>query len=303
MFLKPNAAFSPQAVALVDKKLRDAGIDIVSEGTLSASAIEEGKLIDVHYGSIAAKAMTIEPKDLIVSPEAAAKFHSAFGVDFRDAVVEGSVLNAKDACVRLGITESELGKRWSELVMGKNVVKFGGGFYCGAVAADLWVINGFYMAMRKFFVTDGAMIRWMCVEWAEEALSWKDFRALVVGATNPEDAAHGSIRRALLDDWTALGLDYAPSTKENGVHASASPLEALRERLSWLHGAAPLEALSRDPFGAELLASGAAAADVERWFADPPVKRGNAESAEGSLFDLLEDRDATDTIAQLMRQR
>ena len=125
--------------------------------------------------------------------------------------------------------------------------------------------------------------------------SWQDFRFKVVGATDPTEADPSSIRRQLLDGWETLGLLGAPSTKENGLHASASPLEALAERLNWLE-----RAPADDPFGAELLDAGCASADLARWGGDPAA----VGAGEGSgLFDFLEDRDATDCLAQLLAQR
>ena len=55
----------------------------------------------------------------------------------------------------------------------------------------------------------------------------------VLGATDPSTASEGSVRRAIFDKWEELGLAKQPSTGENGVHASASPLEGLFERMNW----------------------------------------------------------------------
>jgi hypothetical protein len=117
----------------------------------------------------------------------------------------------------------------------------------------------------------------------------------VVGATDPTKAEASSIRRQLLDDWQVLGLPSAPSTKENGLHASASPLEALAERLNWLK-----RVPAQDPFGSELLDAGCSIADIQRWCGDPAAL--GAGQGHG-LFDFLEDRDSTDCFDQLLAQR
>ena len=179
MFVKPNAAYAPKAVSLVRSKLSEVGIAIVEEGLLEANAIEENNLIDKHYGAIASKAMRLKPRDLAVSPEAAKKFRDAFQAEFPAAVSAGRVFNAKDACAELRISEAELGERWAALTTGKDLVKFGGGFYCGAIERGgsegggedtIFVINGFYMAMRAMYIEKGASIVWMCVEWPEEKM-------------------------------------------------------------------------------------------------------------------------------------
>ena len=74
----------------------------------------------------------------------------------------------------------------------------------------------------------------------------------IIGATNPTAAQPGSVRQKILADWqggpsascarhdqytqqrwcgAALGLASEPNTGDNGVHASAGPLEGLRERM------------------------------------------------------------------------
>ena len=47
-------------------------------------------------------------------------------------------------------------------------------------------------------------------------------------------AAVGSARRTIYDNWRTLDLPAQPNTGDNGVHASASPFEALAERANWL---------------------------------------------------------------------
>ena len=82
--------------------------------------------------------------------------------------------------------------------------------------------------MREAFVADGAEVRYLVCEFEEDVLSWRAFRREVIGATDPEAAADGSARAALRASWEELGLDAAPSTGNNGVHASAGPLEGPR---------------------------------------------------------------------------
>ena len=55
----------------------------------------------------------------------------------------------------------------------------------------------------------------------------------------------------LCSEWQSLGLKSEPNTGDNGVHASASPFEALAERTNWL-GAT----IEGDSFGRAMLAKG-----------------------------------------------
>ena len=168
----------------------------------------------------------------------------------------------------------------------------GGGFYCGKVADDMYVMNGFYMQMRSAYTNPGEKIQWYTVSWPADSLSWADFRGQVLGATNPAEAPVGSIRRTIMDNYKALGLKSKPNTGDNGVHASASPFEAMAERNNWL--AKPIE---DDAFGKGLLAKKVPKATIEEWAGDCQVTvEGETEPGKTmSVFDTLEDLDA-DTI-------
>ena len=107
------------------------------------------------------------------------------------------------------------------------------------------------MAMREKFTKPGTSIHYYLVEWDASKLSWEDFRGKVLGATDPATAAPGSLRKEIFAQWKSLGLTAEPNVGDNGVHASASPFEALAERLNWM-GAK----LEDDAFGKAMLASG-----------------------------------------------
>merc|ERR1712039_243821 len=192
-----------------------------------------------------------------------------------------------DAAAKMGISTEELGSKWGKLKKDVNLLKFGGGFYCGKVD-DIFVINGFYMDMRKAFTTPGTCIAYYEVKWPAQSLKWEDFRGKTLGGTDPKTAAEGSLRNDIYKDWSSLGLKSVPNTGDNGVHASASPFEALAERTNWL-GAD----LSKDPFGKALLASGVSLKTIKAWTDDPPVK---FEGKKQSLFDLLEDLDGRECL-------
>jgi len=85
-------------------------------------------------------------------------------------------------------------------------------------------------------------------------------------------------------------LKAEPNVGDNGVHASASPFEALAERLNWM-GAR----LEEDPFGQAMLASGIPKATILAWTKDPQVP---FEGKKASLFDLLEDLDYDECLSK-----
>lgn len=100
--------------------------------------------IDTHYGAIASKAVKLQPSELNVPDKGKAGFEKMFGESWDSAIAAGKVYNAKDGAAKLGLDSDGLNKKWSKLSRGKDLIKFGGGFYCGKVG-DIYVMNGFYM--------------------------------------------------------------------------------------------------------------------------------------------------------------
>lgn len=283
VFIKPHAV-TPKTKALVKEMLAKSGIKVTGEGSLNAKTIDEEMLIDTHYGAIASKAVKKLPSELNVQPKKQEEFKQMFGISWEDALAQGKVYNAKAACEKLRINGAGLDKIWSGLSRGQNLIKFGGGFYCGEVEPGMFVINGFYMQMRSAFTTPPASIQYFTVEWPAASLSWEDFRGKVLGATDPKTAEGGSVRRAILEQWKGLGLKSEPNTGDNGVHASASPFEALAERMNWLKASA-----EDDEYGAALIDAGVSVDTIKEWTEDPQVP---FDGRKQSLFDLLEDLDA-----------
>ena len=129
------------------------------------------------------------------------------------------------------------------------------------------------MAMREKYTKPGEKIYYYLVEWDPAKLSWEDFRGKVLGATDPATAADGSLRKTIFKDWKALCLAAEPDVGDNGVHASASPFEALAERLNWM-GAT----LEDDAFGKAMLASGIPKETIMAWTKDPQVSSSKHRS-------------------------
>jgi hypothetical protein len=286
VFIKPHAN-NDKVKAVVQQKLEEAGIEIIREGSYTAQQIDENLYIDTHYGAIANRAVRQQPADLNVPESAQNKFEQAFGLSWSAALEQGLVLNATAAAERLGTDGAGLELEWRKLTKDVDLIKFGGGFYCGKLhddAGDFYAINGFYLSMRSVYCTPPASITWFSVQWPSANLTWADFRGNVLGATDPTAAPEGSARRHILDNWQSLDLESCPDTGNNGVHASASPIEGLFERLNWL-GQDP----ATDVYGQELIGAGIPVETIREWSSDPAV---TWEGAKASLFDLHEDLNA-----------
>ena len=188
-------------------------------------------------------------------------------------------------------------KQWGICKKAKKLIKFGGGFYCGLIEIEgkesYYVFNGFFMSMRAKFTKPGTAIHYFSVEWDAEGLPWSQFRARALGPTDPADAPAGALRALVRADWRALGLAACPDVGDNGVHASASPFEALAERMNWLQADA-----RSDAFGAACLAAGIDEPTLKAWSVDPQVSL--PDGTRGSLFDAVEDLDAEECLSMLL---
>ena len=231
------------------------------------------------------QATLLKPKDL---PVPADKFKAKFGLDWDKALAAGKVFNALDACKHFGVDASGLDAKWQKAKKEDKLVKFGGGFCCGEVEG-VYIFNGFFMSMRSAFVVPGSSIHYYVVEFDPKVLKWEQFRGEVLGPTDPAEAPKGSLRATIYADWKSLGLTSVPTIGENGVHASASPLEGLAERANWLKAD-----IATDSFGAALMAAGVSKKTIEAWSVDPQVTHAEGK---GSCFDLLEDKDADECLA------
>jgi len=299
VFIKPHACKGkPGAVeAVLEDKFMESGIRVTGKGEMTAEQIDKNMYIDNHYGAIASKAVKLKPSELNVPDKGKAGFEKMFGESWDSAIAAGKVYNAKDAAEKLGLDAAGINDKWSKLSRGKDLIKFGGGFYCGKVG-DIYVMNGFYMSMRAAYCNPGEKIQWYTVSWPSDSLSWEDFRGKVLGATDPSAAPKGSVRRTILDTYSQLGLKTKPNTGDNGVHASASPFEALAERANWL--GADIES---DAYGKGLLAAGVSKETIEKWAGDSQVTvEGETEAGKTmSVFDTLEDLDADSILEKVAK--
>jgi len=292
VFLKPSAV-TDKMKELVKDTFEKKGIKIEKEGLIEGADIDKKQLIDKHYYAIASKATLLTPDKLSVPAD---KFKAQFGLEWDDVLKEGKALNAKQCCEKFEIDADALDKMWGEAKKAKNLVKFGGGFYCAKLEKEgkgtFYVFNGFFMTMRAGYVKPGASIYYYVVDWDPKELSWSDFRGKVLGPTDPAEAPADSLRGGALKSWKDLGLPSEPNTGENCVHASASPFEGLAERMNWLGYRA-----ERDIWGKELLKAGVRPKQIKDWCLDPQVTYGDhKEPTVKSLWDSLEDMDAQDCL-------
>lgn len=290
VFVKPHAC-TPAALEFVPSFLEEHGIAISRRGSVTANEIDNAGIIDSHYAAIARVGMTRDVGSLGLEDAQIAKFLDGYGVSFEEAIDAGAVHSAATALEILEVTPNELLDR----CLAAGYVKMGSGLYCAKLEGppdgpkDIYVLNGFYARMREKFTGSGAVVHWFVVRFDSSVLPWRTFRNSVIGSTNPADSAEGSLRAAFRERWQDLGLASEPNYQDNGVHASAGPLEALRERQIWL-GDDP----AVDGFGAAV--AKLANCELAELLANPNL---DIEGRSGSAFDLLEDTDADEALRLL----
>jgi len=270
MFLKPEVAGNAAVFAKVEEILAEKKIKICKAPVAMTGAdIEKSKAVDLHYADIYAKAMKLAPKDLGTDNKLQEKFDKSFGEHFKitdfswDKLASGNiaghtVCNCREYMKNAGIDEKDAISKflpiWNagmdKARKSKLAIKLAGGFYAVPLVEEdnkvQWAVNGFWFDMRKSYVQNtqtslpglgflsspSVNVKVFEVCWDPKDISWTSFRDDVLGTTEPKDANKGSIRAYFLANKAAFGIKNVDKGA-NIAHASASPFEALRERLLW----------------------------------------------------------------------
>ena len=232
------------------------------------------------------------------SPFSQAAFEAQFGVTFTAACASGRLVNCAEFLSAMPEDSRpppfDLETQWRS----GACVKLFPGTYVASVGESI-VVNGFFPAMNAKFVDPTLAprgIRWFAVSWDEDNMSWEDFRAAFVGATNPAKAAPDSLRGHVFANWEQLGLAKVPYGADNGFHASASPVEAAYELGIWLG-----TQVEDTAFYKRCVAEGVDAAVAKSWAS------GSAEVARGEnggkipVFDAVEHMNMSACL-ELMKQ-
>uniref|UniRef100_A0A7S2D7U9 Nucleoside-diphosphate kinase n=1 Tax=Florenciella parvula TaxID=236787 RepID=A0A7S2D7U9_9STRA len=310
VFIKPHAV-NDAVKAFVSSELKAQSLDIIAEGRLTGPEIESGGIIDNHYAAIATNAMKVEPADIAVADDKKAKFAEAFECSWDSVLTAGTVMNVTKALEVLAQTGTGLAAVWDK---GVNKIKLASGCYVSKCtyamvnndegddvgvpceegedgATTIYLINGFYGAMRESYITESAQVYFYVVGFTSDKVTWNKFRTEIIGPTNPDDAPEGSIRGKGKAQWESLGMPGCPNVGENVVHASAGPLEGLKERCVWLG-----LNTETDPFGqklAEVIWSSEAGDTMERLLADDTFEFAGVSMG---AFDLTENKESLEVL-------
>ncbi|MFP4618088.1 MAG: hypothetical protein ACLFMZ_04535 [Spirochaetaceae bacterium] len=291
IFIKPHAV-TDASVSFIEEFLASAGLTLSEKQIKTAQEIHDQGIVDRHYFAIAHTAVFRPPAEYIMTEAAKQNFFDAFDVEWDDALDAGRILNAVEAQENLGgVKGVELNEKWKASAQ----AKLAPGLYAAYFEEeDFFCINGFYPGQREVFTENGAKVVLWEAEFSPSTLSWESFRAKLIGATDPAKATEGSLRNLLLHRWEQLGFSAKPEMSKNGVHASAGPLEGLRERMVWLDTDA-----AEDEFATALIEEGVGAERLVALLENPTVK---LDGREEPIFDLTEDLDADRAVEVIAKE-
>lgn len=285
IFMKPHVADNETVRIAIEEHMEAHKCELTSEGTITSEEIVKHGMIDKHYAALSKNAMTRDP-DRVLSQALKEEFFQKFNVQYTDGSNVLTLPELKEK--KPSLSAKQIDAAWSE----SKKLKVAGGVYVGRLEKleepgddPLFVVNGFYAAMREEYVKPGSKIVYFTVEWKEKDLSWADFRKNVIGATDPSKAHPDSIRAKLYNNWEDFGLSAKPDMRDNCVHASAGPIEAAKERSTWIR--IPIE---EDPFALALKAEGIPLGLIQSWCDNVQVE---VNGKTGSSFDLFEDCDSS----------
>jgi len=285
VFVKPHAA-NDKVVEMVKSFLKEKHVEVIKQGELKGEEIDKRGIIDSHYAHIAKIAMKEDPKSLQVPDSVKEGFEKTFDAAWDKELEAGRISNLKQLKEKTGKSAEEINEIWDKT----KTFKLAPGTYVGLVSEEHgFVLNAFYGSMREVYTKDSAKVVYFVVQFPEDKLHWKDFRQAVIGATDPSKAKAGSLRNKILSQYKDLGLDEEPNVGQNGVHASAGPIEGLRERVVWTDAS-----VHEDKFGKAVLDAGIPKDLLESWLNN---ERVTINGEEGNAYDLLEDINSTEALA------
>ena len=211
----------PTVIEAIHNSFAKYAVEIVAAEVLSGEYLEKHNIMARHYGTIN-KISREGEKGL--TPDGRAKLQEVFG----KSIAEGAtVLGGHQFLEEIRSFEP---KSLSDLWDQKNAtsVKLSPGVYAieySLLGRRIVVLNGFHPHQLAFYTAPGRSIAVLIVR---SPTGWKTLRNDLVGATDPNQAVAGSVRRYLLENRRALRIE-AVNKGLNGVHLSAGPIEAYFE--------------------------------------------------------------------------
>ncbi len=224
IFMVENPDHSSAALDMIFRKLNEFNAEVSGVILVSGKALEDAEIMNRHYGFI--NEMSRRASEA-VSADDRAKIERLLGVSLDEYRVYGGHEFLKSDGSYTPQSRNEL---WQS--RGKTS-KVRGGFYVQAFDTDgekFVLVNAFHPVQLSHFTEPSRRIALMLVH---SDTDWSTLRNDLIGATDPEKAAAGSIRRTLYESPARYGFDSV-GIGNNGVHLSAGPYEGAFEILNFL---------------------------------------------------------------------
>lgn len=298
-FLKPEITLASPTIRLdailemVFEKIKSFGLFIGNVNIIGAEYLDEYKIMSQHYGVINQRAIDASRVQAFIGEPERASFYKSFNENVDDVSFIGGIdLLSKNP----SLTPNLLETLWEQ---SKPQEKLAPGTYCRKLYIGenkYYVINGFHPNQLLHFTANGRSIVTMSLS---GDLAWETARNGFVGATNPEKAQEGSLRRLLLENIASFGLSTV-SQGLNGIHLSAGPVEGLVELVRFNSDFSIPEKIkhySDFAFGKKL----AKVFDGDAIEAILANKQITVNAKASSVFDLTEEANSSQAIVRLQQ--
>jgi len=288
VFIKPHAS-SNAVISHVRELFERFGVNVTSQGKLAGSAILSSGIFEKQFVELEANAILFDVKDIFLAEAEHKLFFAKFDISWKELIKQKKLLNMKaETLTQIGLSSESLNDLCLKSAMQIRIRK---GLYIFRIdelpktafrKAPIWIINGFYPSLRDSYVSPlptVSSVNYMVVEWDSTQLSWSKFMTDILGSRDCSKAKLTSIRGSMFRDWQRLGLPAPPTLRDNCVHASASALAGLRERLIWIRGSL----LFTDLFGSRLLAARIPSSTIKLWIENSASPDGGVNSVLSQL--------------------
>lgn len=253
------------------------GFSFVLKRRVTGPDLAAREVIKQHYlmYSTAACADRIE-----VSKEVKSRFESAFGKRWDAEFSAGKIRPTAELLAEKRLSVHQLFNRWNGLFGAGKAAKLGDGFIMGYLEdLDAYCINAFYPSMEANFNHPKTDLHYYIVEFDPSDISWRQFRKVVLGATNAMNAVPESFRGQLYSEFPV----QFPG-RDNFAHGSAGPLEGFVERA--IHEAD--FDMQSNPVGAYLAQKGVTLESFSAW------KAAQSLTTLADLFGATEEKNTDD---------
>jgi len=293
-FVKPEITLKSDAIkidSILDmmfEKISEFGLEIKDVKLLSSKYLKDHSIISQHYGVI--NKIASNPSENL-SEQANEKLLDFAKTDSLDKI---DVLGAFQFLEKYPSFNSDsLDILWQNI----GLAKLAGGTYCEKVKVDaetVYLLNGFHPKQITHFTQEGRSI---VVFTVSGNISWEDARQKFIGATNPEQALEGSLRKELLKRKEEFGV-LEVNQGSNGFHLSAGPIEALVEliRYNSNYSEANGSKTYKDFSLGEKMLGLFTNEQIEKIISNVNVSLNNKTV---SIFDLTEEKNTTEVLSIL----